>query len=73
MLAGGRDGRRWPAVAALVLYAGLLELIQHLAPGRSPGLPEFIAGSAGALFGTLAASGALALLLRSRFAGLYRL
>lgn len=40
---------------ALVAYAGLLELLQALSPGRHPGLDGWLASSAGALLGVAAA------------------
>ena len=45
---GGRLALVWPC-AALVAYAGLLELAQALSPGRSPGIVDFLAGAAGAV------------------------
>jgi len=47
--------RWWPPAAALVCYAGVLELLQHLSPGRHPGLDDWIASSAGVLLGSAAA------------------
>jgi len=35
----------------LVLYAGLLELLQNFSPGRHPGVSDWLASSAGALMG----------------------
>lgn len=48
----GRRHRLVRPCAALIAYAGLLELAQALSPGRSPGVLDFLAGAAGA---TLAA------------------
>jgi len=35
----------------LVLYAGLLELLQNFSPGRHPAVPDWLASSTGALVG----------------------
>lgn len=42
--------------AALIVYAGMLELGQHLAPGRSPALADFASGAAGAVVTALLAA-----------------
>jgi VanZ family protein len=42
--------------AALVAYAGALELAQALSPGRSPGLFDFLAGAAGAVIAAVIAA-----------------
>ena len=39
------------AALALSAYAGLMEALQALAPGREPGFADFAAGAAGALAG----------------------
>ena len=56
LLAIGHAGRIVPVCAALIAYAGLLEIAQFLAPGRSPGIHEFLAGAAGALIVAIAAA-----------------
>jgi len=56
LLAIGHAGRIAPACAALIAYAGLLEIAQFLAPGRSPGTRDFLAGAAGALSVAIAAA-----------------
>lgn len=48
-----RVGTLRPALA-LIAYAGALELGQHFAPGRTPGLFDFAAGMAGVVAGALA-------------------
>ena len=53
----------WPPTAALVCYAGVLELMQHLSPGRHAAVDDWMASSAGVLLGSAAAS------VASRFAG----
>ena len=51
----------WGRVAiALVAYAGTLEMLQHLSPGRTPSLVDFMFSAGGVLAGV----GALALLAR---------
>ena len=50
---GDRIGVKRLAVG-LVVYAGVLELGQHLAPGRLPALLDFLAGAAGAVTAALA-------------------
>jgi VanZ family protein len=42
--------------AALIAYAGLLELAQALSPGRSPGVVDFLAGAAGAALAAVVAA-----------------
>ncbi len=49
-----RLGLLRPAIA-LSAYAALLELAQHLSPGRSPALRDALAGAAGAILAALAA------------------
>lgn len=49
-----RLGLARPALA-LCGYAALLELAQHLSPGRSPALRDALAGAAGAIAVALAA------------------
>jgi VanZ family protein len=46
----------------LVAYAGALELLQHLSPGRHPAVGDWLASSVGALIGTAAFPLARALL-----------
>jgi VanZ family protein len=45
--------------AALVCYAGALELMQHFSPGRHPGVDDWIASSMGVVLGSAAASATL--------------
>jgi len=48
--------RRWPAlVGLLIALAGSMELLQHVSPGRHPGLPDFAASSLGAVIGLMVA------------------
>ena len=42
-------------IVAFAAYAGLLELLQFLAPGREPGLDGFLSSSLGAVAGTMLA------------------
>lgn len=42
--------------AALVAYAAVLELAQSLSPGRTPALPDFLAGVGGVAIAALACS-----------------
>lgn len=42
--------------AALIAYAGLLELGQSFAPGRSPALADFAAGTSGTVIAALLAA-----------------
>lgn len=61
-----REGARTRAGIALglIALAGLLEVLQHLSPGRTPMLSDFLLSSAGALVGL--AMGAVAVhLLRT--------
>jgi VanZ family protein len=45
---------RWQRVAAaLVIYAGVLELLQNYSPGRHPALLDWLSSSAGALTGAV--------------------
>lgn len=55
-----RRGWRQPA-AALVCYAGALELMQHFSPGRHPGVDDWIASSIGVVLGSAAAGAMLRL------------
>lgn len=57
MFAIGHRARLGLARPALALcgYAALLELAQHLSPGRSPALRDALAGTAGAIAVALAA------------------
>ena len=57
MFAIGHRARLGLARPALALcgYAALLELAQHLAPGRAPALRDALAGAAGAIAVALAA------------------
>ena len=55
--------------AALIGYAGVLELLQYLSPGRHPGLDSWIASSVGVILGVQAARLALVLHARVRNAG----
>ena len=43
----------WLAVATLALYGGILELLQHWIPGRSPSWLDWLADIAGILLGAL--------------------
>ena len=52
---GHRHGLVRPC-AALIAYAGLLELAQALSPGRSPGVVDFLAGAAGAALAAVVAA-----------------
>ena len=55
----------WTMIAVLLsLYAGSLELLQFLVPGRSPAFVDFAASSAGALGGVLLSTGAYFLFRR---------
>ena len=54
-LAWPRFGR-WRVAAALVAYAGALELGQHLSPGRHPAWIDWLASSSGALAGVWCAA-----------------
>lgn len=56
LLAIGHRDRIARACAALIVYAGVLEIAQTAAPGRVPGLTDFLAGAAGALVAALAAA-----------------
>jgi VanZ family protein len=49
-------GSRIRIVAALLVYAGILELLQHFSPGRTPSVVDYIfsAGGIGAGVGALA-------------------
>lgn len=47
-----RIGTLRPALA-LVVYAAALELGQHFAPGRTPGVLDFAAGAAGIIVGAV--------------------
>ena len=38
--------------AFLILYAAVLELLQHFAPGRTPAAADFVAGAAGVALGS---------------------
>ena len=53
---GARSGR-FPAtiIAALVVFAGVMEILQHWAPGRDPAFTGFIASGIGAATGALLA------------------
>lgn len=58
---GYRGCRAVRIIILLVAYAGVLELLQHISPGRQPGLDDWAASSAGVLMGSLAAHWALAI------------
>ena len=44
----------WQVAAALVAYAGVLELGQLIVPGRHAGIDDFLCSAAGAVAGVLA-------------------
>lgn len=49
----GHPGRKaWWTAAGLVIYAGLLESLQHYSPGRTPAVEGWLTSSIGALIGT---------------------
>lgn len=55
----------WTMIVVLLsLYAGSLELLQFLVPGRSPEFIDFGASSAGALGGVLLSTGTFFLFRR---------
>lgn len=54
MVGYGWNGRRLLIIGAFWLYAGILEYLQHFAPGRHPALLDFAASAIGALCGALA-------------------
>ena len=56
----GRWGWLQPT-AALVCYAGILELMQRFSPGRHPGVDDWIASSVGVVLGSAAAGAMLRL------------
>ena len=41
----------WLIIGSLAAYGGLMELLQHLSPGRNPGLDGVLWSSAGAFLG----------------------
>jgi VanZ family protein len=44
--------KRWLGITAgLTAYAGVLELLQHLSPGRTPALIDFAFSASGVLLG----------------------
>ncbi len=70
VLAGGAGlggmrvfSRRWLIVPGLILWSGLLELLQGLTQNRSPDWLDMLANSAGALTGFVASLGLLVLIV----------
>lgn len=70
VLAGGAGlggmrvfSRRWLIVPGLILWSGLLELLQGLTQNRSPDWLDMLANSAGALAGFVASLGLLVLIV----------
>jgi VanZ family protein len=61
-LSVGAGRRLWRQTAALWVYAGILELLQYLAPGRHPSIGDFAASASGATAGGLLALLVLAVL-----------
>lgn len=56
----GRWGR---VVAGLLVYAGVLEMLQHFSPGRTPSVIDYLFSAIGVVIG-VAALGLLARVLR---------
>lgn len=54
MLMLGYPRKAWSITAGLVVYGGLLEMLQLLAPGRTPKVADAIASGAGAILGVIA-------------------
>lgn len=48
---GHPEHKPWPTAAALVIYAGLLEYLQHYSPGRTPAVEGWLASSIGVPIG----------------------
>lgn len=63
----GRRRGTWRIIGLFWVYAGVLEYLQHLSPGRHPSIADFAASALGAFFGGLAAT----LLLRRLLKGAY--
>ncbi len=61
-------GSGWAIVAMLCIYAAILEYRQRFAPGRDPGVDDFIASSIGAICGGAAGALLWSHLLRPFFA-----
>jgi VanZ family protein len=52
ILAAAYSLRSWLSIAAgLICYAGVLELLQHLSPGRTSSIRDFAFSSSGVLLG----------------------
>ena len=47
----GLNRSRFRVIAYFLLYAGILEYLQHFSPGRHPALADFAASAVGALCG----------------------
>lgn len=48
---GHPEHKPWRTAAALVIYAGLLEYLQHYSPGRTPAVESWLASSVGVPIG----------------------
>jgi len=55
MMGLGYPARLYRSVPLLVVYAGVLELLQRLSPGRHPALEDWLAGFTAAVAGAWAA------------------
>ena len=51
----GKRSQPFIIILSLSLYAAILEIAQIWAPGRNPQFTDFVAGSAGALIGSVLA------------------
>lgn len=66
----GHPGREaWWIAGGLVVYAGLLEFLQHYSPGRTPAIEGWLTSSLGALVGTGIGHGLGGGLRHPRFTG----